>query len=83
MREDWRCRSVSERIGELTVNGQQPKTNRRTDGLSPIGASGSYSNDLFETIDFCNSLYLLALLGDALLVGDESCETAIGERVLE
>ena len=26
---------------------------------------------------------LLALLGDALLVGDEGCETAIGERVLE
>ena len=51
--------------------------------MSPIGASGSYSDDLFETIDFCNSLYLLALLGDALLVGDESCETAIGERVLE
>ena len=23
------------------------------------------------------------MLGDALLVGDESCETAIGERVLE
>ena len=36
-----------------------------------------------ETVDFCNSLYLLALLGDALLVGDEGCETAIGERVLE
>ena len=36
-----------------------------------------------ETVDFCNSLCLLALLGDALLVGDEGCETAIGERVLE
>ena len=28
-------------------------------------------------------LYLLALLGDALLVGDEGGETAVGERVLE
>ena len=36
-----------------------------------------------ETVDFCNSLCLLALLGNALLVGDEGCETAIGERVLE
>ena len=67
------------------ANSQRPtaKNNGRTDGLSPIGASGSYSDDLFETVDFCNSLYLLALLGDALLVGDEGCETAIGERVLE
>lgn len=66
---------------QLTAKSQQ--TNGRTDGLSPIGASGSYSDDLFETVDFCNSRYLLALLGDALLVGDEGCETAIGERVLE
>ena len=35
---------------QLTANSQPPKTNGRTDGLSPIGASGSYSDDLFETV---------------------------------
>lgn len=46
-------------------------------GIAPIAKLGLQGCQI-SSVD-C----LLALLGDALLVGDEGCETAIGERVLE
>ena len=81
----WRI--VNIHVGEKkSPRGRQMKLRRNQTKLPKNFFSPTWriKNSHVEIFKFPRGgAILLALLGDALLVGDEGCETAIGERVLE